>query len=450
MRKLTLIIALIAVFAISSVASAAVQSIRVSGEVNTYAIHRTNEDGFGMYTDDEAFLMSTIGLNFDVDLTENVAAYIALASMRDWDRANQGATSFDVGVAEAYITLSELLYQPLTLRIGAQPLYYGRGLIIGSNVQDPEVSIGADEYSLYDAFDAISATLDYAPWIVDLAAIKIDEGSGITTDNDRNVYFLNVGYDLENQYLAEIAGYFAADIERSTSVNTNEIYTIGARGSYLPIDNSLLFVELAHQFGEISGNTIVDTASTDTSGYISSGTNRDVDAWAAEVGGEYTWVDVLSSPKLGLKYTYLSGEENDNSGDYEAWTGNWMRKSDTAIYGWNGRIAGNTTADTSDAAASTNLHTILVSGKMNPLAAMDNEDVTLEVKYARFIFDEKPVDSSDDHAGDELDLNLTYNYTEDVEFGLLGAIFWPGDYYQDQGTGDSAVTEIVGSCKVTF
>lgn len=445
MRKLTFICALVIVFAISTVAFAEVQSIRVSGEINTYGIWRANDD-FGFYTagkdQSDQFIMSTIGLNFDADLTENVAAHLRLVSQRDWDRQSQGATSFDVGIAQAYITLSEMLYEPLTIKIGSMPLYYGRGLLIGYNLENADVegSIAADEYGLYGTFDAITATLDYAPWTIDFAAIKTDENQ-IDEQDDHDLYLVNVGYDFENEYAAEAEGYLLYDDDSNdtlTSDINNEIYTLGIRGSMAPVENSLIFGELAYQFGD----------------YNRSGTEVDVDALGIEVGGEYSWVDALTSPKLALQYTYLSGDKAGASGtdDYENFTATFCRKSDTAIYGWNGRLY--TSTEGNDTAANTNMHKILLTGNLKPLASIDNEDVNLEVKYAHFIFDEEPVAGKDDEAGDELNLNLTYNYTEDVQFGLLGAIFWPGEYYEDQNTSsttyDDTVKEIVGSCKVTF
>lgn len=457
MKKLTLICALVIVFAISAVASAEVQSIRVSGEINTYGIYRDDE-GIGIYLDadddNDQFIMSTIGLNFDADLTENVTAHLKLVSQRDWDRSNQGATSFDVGIAEAYITLREMLYEPLTVRIGSQPLYYGRGLLIGSNLQDVEGSIASDEYSLYDGFDAITATLDYAPWTIDIALIKIEENT-IDEQDDRGIGMINAGYDFENDYATEIEGYFALDYEGSSAVGikSNEIYTIGIRGSMAPVENSLIFAEVARQFGDVTVSPIQNTSNATDDGYLSNRSEEDnVEAFAFELGAEYAWIDVLTAPKIGFVYTYLSGEERAQDGDYEGFTANFMRKSDTAIYGWNGRLAGNNaTADGDDTPWTTNLKQILISGSFTPLAAMDVEDINLELKYAHFEFDEQPTADSDKEAGDELDINLTYDYTEDLQFGLLTAIFWPGDYYKQTSSAyDTTVYQVVGSCKLTF
>ena len=50
--------------------------------------------------------------------------------------------------------------------------------------------------------------------------------------------------------------------------------------------------------------------------------------------------------------------------------------------------------------------------------------------------------------GDEVDLQLTWDYTEDVQFGLLTGWFFPGDHFAS-GTDDVA-TDIVGTVKLSF
>jgi hypothetical protein len=52
------------------------------------------------------------------------------------------------------------------------------------------------------------------------------------------------------------------------------------------------------------------------------------------------------------------------------------------------------------------------------------------------------------NAGQELDLTLTYDYTEDVQFNLLSGMFVPGGAFIDQNS--HIATEVVGSMKVTF
>ena len=187
---------------------AEVQNVRVSGDITIRAFHRENLDlhadtatatqstevgsAAALNTtaalDNDNFIMSTVGINIGADLTENVSAFIRLASERDWNNTtNTGAGDFDL--SQAYITLKELFYSPLTLRIGQQPIVWGRGFILGSgllgniinNGDDRNASLSANEYTDFTAFDAIRATLDLSgfsgnmPLTADYVYIKVDE-----------------------------------------------------------------------------------------------------------------------------------------------------------------------------------------------------------------------------------------------------------------------------------
>jgi hypothetical protein len=221
----------------------------------------------------------------------------------------------------------------------------------------------------------------------------------------------------------------------------------------VPIENLDLYGEVAYQFGDwgtidyLNGNAVgVKTA--------------DIKSWGAEVGGDYLFANVTGAPQLGLCYSFRQGDDFDSNGNIQGdmenfWTP-FMRKSDTLIYGWNGRYFGNfwNSVDANDSAWDTNMHQILISGNVDPLAYWDIDDVHFGAKYAWFEFAEAPVNGSDEHAGDELDLSLTYDYTEDVQLGLVAGFFWPGDYYKVQrdaaGADDTLATHVCGSMKVTF
>ena len=98
--------------------------------------------------------MSTVETQIDADLTDNVSAVIRLVNQRDWNiyaksiipgttalgingRAGSGYTedddAFDLILDLAYVELKEFLYSPLTLKIGRQDLWFGKGLIVGAN-----------------------------------------------------------------------------------------------------------------------------------------------------------------------------------------------------------------------------------------------------------------------------------------------------------------------------
>ena len=79
-------------------------------------------------------------------------------------------------------------------------------------------------------------------------------------------------------------------------------------------------------------------------------------------------------------------------------------------------------------------------------------------KNAVFWFPEVPEDNLE--IGDEFDLTVTYDYSEDVTFGLLYAVFNPGDFFElasDEAPGAAnasvdldRASEVMGSVKVTF
>ncbi len=52
------------------------------------------------------------------------------------------------------------------------------------------------------------------------------------------------------------------------------------------------------------------------------------------------------------------------------------------------------------------------------------------------------------YLGAELDVGITWDYTEDVSFGVLAAWFFPGTFYYDQS--DSTATDLVGTVKLSF
>ncbi|MFH1857167.1 MAG: hypothetical protein ABH836_08125, partial [Candidatus Omnitrophota bacterium] len=196
---------------------------------------------------------------------------------------------------------------------------------------------------------------------------------------------------------------------------------------------------------------------------------------------EYLFAGVLGEPKLGVCYSFREGENYNNYGyaqdDYDAFYTPFTRKSDTAIFGHNGRYGiGNTAVpaagvpsnlyykngdfansrDNDDTAWDANMNQILVAGSIKPLAYLNIEDVNLGLKYAHFSFADAPISGASKTAGDEFDAMLTYDYTEDVQFNLLWAYFWPGNYYDRSetavggGEGAEETLLVESSVKVMF
>ena len=476
MKLLTAICALALVVSFAAVASAEVQNVKVSGDLTMYTIWRNNYDlgsnddivhlgvpglDVGVEAASQNWFQSAAEVQVDADLTDNVSTCIRMINQRDWDDPEVGSdytasvNTLDVLVDLAYVRLKEILYSPLTVTIGRQDLWFGQGFIVGAKQRDPSATIAANEYTVINSFDAIRATLDYNPWTIDLVYSKIEENSNESYDpigknDDVDLYIANVGYKFDS-YKGEVEAYYVGLFDRSDVValnESNETDTIGLRGSFDPIADMTIGAEGAYQFGDFAQATNDPKLSI---------IERDRHAWATDLSGEYRWPNVKWTPKLGLEYVYYSGEENDkftDSGDWRGWNPVFRGKTFSAIrefqniyYRTNFRTDSafyNYEQNPDQDSGMSNEHQIIVTGQLKP-----TENVTFDAEYAHFIQAQKsdPANTKAD-LGDELDFALTYNYTEDVTFGLLAAWFIPGSYFPN-GQDDTAA-DLVGSMKVSF
>jgi hypothetical protein len=366
--------------------------------------------------------------------------------------ANQNNDSYAVDIDLAYIQLKEFLYSPLTLRIGRQDLWFGRGFIVGRNIQDPGQNLYAPEYSEITSFDAVRATLDYDPWTIDLVYSKISENA-MRSDDDMDLVGVNVGYVFD-QYNAEAEAYYWLKQSRNpgagvgnswTSVNghiDNSVHTIGARGSFDPIEDWTVALEGAVQMGRYIGVNSQDA-------------ERDRHAWAidAELECRVFQDDFAWRPVLAVEYILYSGEKNPaNPGTNSDWTG-WdpmfRGKFDTAIREFQNVFYATTQASSP---SFTNQHQIIGKIVLEP-----TDDITVKAKYANFWLDKiyqenvggGVAENTNKHIGQEVDLQIIWDYTEDVSFGLLTAMFYPGNHFASFADNDPA-TDVVGTVKLSF
>ncbi|MBM3253118.1 MAG: hypothetical protein FJZ16_02550 [Candidatus Omnitrophica bacterium] len=485
MRLFTVLCIAALALAVALPVYAEVQNVKVGGDILIRGVHRDDYDfrndskDNNAATQDRSSLYNTVTrVNVNADLTDNVSTAVRLINERDWDVEGQANTDIDLDIAS--VTLKELIYSPLTLTLGRQEIKFGNGLVIADRNRpnySPSVrgtvdlatntaagrvgwtgpngtlTAGYGDLTLRKAFDAIRATLDYDKWTIDGVIIKINE-TGLNT-NDDDLCGVNVGYKFD-KYNAGLEGYLVYDRDESfnrtmlsnsgedilRTYEKSELYVIGLRGTIDPIENLNLNGEVAYQAGEIRDDTIGATEWIATSQTKA----RDRQAWAADVAGSYSWANVTYKPKLGLSYTYRSGEEAGNDGDYELWEPLFTDqvRGEIAKVALNGPNAGNTS----------NASIIGVNLSVKPieklLASLDYYHSWLAEKLSET---EPQYGATTNRKGkkdlaDEVDLNLTYNYTEDVSFGLLGAVLWPGDSFA--GGFDETAFETVGSVKVTF
>jgi hypothetical protein len=461
--------------------------------------------------DAEDFILSQVRLRVDADLTENVSAVVQLINERLWgaedeERQRQiagvtgglfGGSARPINLGEddltgdsmypsdteimldlAYFTMKEMLYEPLTMTIGRQPLRFGNALIIGD--PDPAVPIYApslvagalggayimggdgyvtdgglryiaDDLSKQKGFDAIRATLDYSPLVVDVVYSKVREGF-IEVADDIDVMGVNMAYQLDDTTLLEGYGWYKSqdmapmldltgfsgltpnDVERDDT--DDEVFTVGVRAETAVTDQISLFGEYAYQFGDAI-NVVNPLA---PGGLDPLDMHADRSAFAVQVGGSYQFDDDNNS-MVSASYTYLSSENDLEDDKWQQWDP--MFEDQRA-----GELANlfiNTGAQVIKASASTmpreDLTAILdvywYRATGTPIIQTYLEGAnpgSAYIAYATGPLSDQWywVDRDEKDLAWEADLSLVYDYTEDVQMGLVSAWFIPGDFFAGQ------------------
>ncbi|MCX5710692.1 MAG: alginate export family protein [Candidatus Omnitrophica bacterium] len=349
--------------------------------------------------------------------------------------------------------MKEFLYSPLTLTIGRQELHFGNDMIIGDPDTNNAVTTASPfngsgtglrdpDLSARKAFDAIRATLNYDvmsnPLVVDVVIAQV-KNTTFGNRDDENLYGVNVNYELNKKTTLE--GYWwersrgkvnTAAGTASNKSDRTDVY--GARIVNQSIKNLTAQVEAAMQLGN------VNTSSTIT---------QRRRAWATEAFLTYDLKDVKKvgkyKPTATALFAFFSGNK-DNSGN----------KTNKA---WDPMYENQKCGDLANALL--NQSNIMLTGGI--LTAKPVDDVTLKGEYYAYWWDkvfqqggtaqtiltgETLTMTDGKFVGQEIDLTATYDYTEDVQFALMGGMFMPGDSFDSINR--NTATEVIGSMKVTF
>ena len=415
-KKILLLLVLFSV-ALVGTTYAAVENIKVSGDINSEAVVRDINLGVagvvGVDNDDQ-FAFTQIRLRFDADLTEGVSAVVGLINERVWGQESVANTDLDLDLA--YVELKEFLYEQVSLTIGRQNLRYGNGLIIGDPDTNKTSALNSTTIggcsSLRKSFDAVKAAFDYAPFVIDLVYAKIAENT-LDMNDDVTLFGVNVSYVWDSYNGITEAYLFGSDKAPGNSNaaidSKSNVYVIGARNQLDLNDNLGLGLELAYQFGEYRANAT---------------RHPDLDAYAIQANAEYKVLNDYDA-KFGLQYTYLSGDDS-TSDDYNAWNPLFEDQTPGEILNI---LFGNT-----------NMQYLKAS-----VSAVPREDVTVGVNYTYARLAEKiatlplsvgpatgntyAINADKRDIGQEIDLVGVFDYTEDVQIKLAGGLFLPGHLF---------------------
>ncbi|MDD5583938.1 MAG: alginate export family protein [Candidatus Omnitrophica bacterium] len=441
-KKLFLLVALLAL-TLSVPAFAAVENIKVSGDILSQGIARDLSLGDGLkngnINDARHALSTQTRLRFDANLTENVSAVVRLLNERLW--GSEDTTNTDIQLDLAYVEMKEFLYQPLSLTVGRQLLRYGNGLIVG----DPDTNQTAtanvaqliQDLSLRKSFDAVKAVLDFSPFTFDFIYAKPYEGTTWIRD-DVSLWGVNAAYQWST-FNGITEGYFFGShnthdgnqnyVTIQVPENQSTTYVVGGRIQFDPIEKLMLGLEGAYQFGDITVPTLSDGTSPTMVDATTPREYRHLSAYAIEAMAEYKFMTKYD-PKIGIRYAYLSGHDDTDNSSFGGWDPMF---EDQAM----GEII-------NILFPNTNTNTVMLYGSMMP-----REDITLGLSYVYSQLAEQysnlttyspargpaianayQVDRNDRYLGSEVDAYALYDYTEDVQIKLTGAWFIPGDFFE--------------------
>ena len=473
MSKRLLIMA--AILLLSVPAFAAVENIKVSGDINEQFVLRDMAMGGTNFStnnlDAESYLLSQVRLRFDADLTENVSGVIRLIDERTWgsnhvsnsvsvgDDGNTlngyEYTQDDVGIDLAYIELKEFLYQPLSVIVGRQNLRYGSGLIVGDPDTNMMTANNSGEYvfgdlSLKKSFDAARVILDFSPWTIDGIYSKVNEHDTYK-HNSTDLWGINTNYQWGSFDGVSEIYYFGAQNNRDTLLYTkvnsqppeNQDITnvVGGRVQFNPLEKMTLGLEGAYQFGDVQISSVAANPA------------RHLSAYAIEAMAEYRFMTKYN-PILGLTYVYLSGNDDVDATSKDEHMGGWDPMFEDQSLG----------EITNLLFPNSNIQGARVNGSIMP-----REDITLGASYSWlklannvnynltttyspplgwYSQNDYSVNLNDTYLGSEVDAFATYDYTEDVQLKLTGAWFIPGDFFTDSN--DDVAYSVRGGINLNF
>jgi len=482
MKKL---IAFAIVALMASPAFAAIQNVKVSGDITSTYVDRytfnlgttLGSEGLGAggvgfkpvgLKKQNVFITQT-RLRVDADLSDNVSTTVGLINERAWGGEGTFATgstqkeNTDVQLYLASVTMRELLYSPLTVTVGRQIFNYGNGLIMGdggvNNQATGDLQFIAQDLTMRTAYDGVKAVLDYKPLTIDMFYFKNNQtlvnGNPISDNSSSDVYGFNANYQLGDSMNTVFETYMFSRIDGNnqagvTSNKGNNLFVPGLRASTNPVKGLNVQGELAWQLGNkavittVNGNTDVEQAEKRT-------------AMAAQFLTSYALpVEEKYKPTVNASYTYVSGDKDSTANygsvpfssakTYSAWDPFNENQGSGTIY--------NTLFPLS------NMHIVSVGASVNPL-----EDVTAAFSWSG-LWDASTFGPSNKLAifqpdgggatinpaskggarglGDEYDVNLTYNYTEDVTFGVSLGWFVPGNVFtsNNNNTASQALADV--------
>jgi len=442
--RILCLLAVVALVAMTVPSFAAVENVKVGGDIVVKFIERAN---FDLQSDNgpdgEHYIYSGTRVFVSADLTDNVSTMIRVINERDWGNDEALDSTGTVLLYLAYVKFTDFLTKNLVMTVGRQEIQFGDGFIIGSRFRAydyPANGTVAYDLGLMKAFDAVK--LDYAiegtPVSISAFRAKISEsynGSGYPLYGDLDLYGITVPVKCEKFY---VEPYFTDAVVTHNELNQ---MTAGLRAGVMPIEGLDIKGEFAKQFG--TADALVQ--------YFG-GTTGDFKGWAGTLGVGYTF-QVPMKPMIAASYERCSAMKEPTSPATDVKS--WVPVFPSNIADRVGKIAYPALFQMGDGASTWNsaandgvsgLQVIKLAFAVQPV---DKLGVALNLFNLRAV--ETPA-GVDKEFGTEADLALSYKYTDDVTFGVDAGYLWAGDCVKDElgGSGDANAWQLIASMNVSF
>lgn len=449
MKKLLTILAAVMLLGLVVPAFSAVENVKVGGDIVVKGIYRNNFDMtkkaavVGAAGDGNSYIYTGARVYVSAELSDNVSAMVRFIDERDWS----GLVGVDVASRVvltdlAYVKVSDLVVPGLNLTVGRQEIQIGDGLVVGSQYRAGNNFVASSyyyDYGLQKAFDAIK--VDYAftaaPVTVTAFKAKITEAydNGVVAvpffgplgnANDGDLYGLDVV--IKGESVTVNPYYVYETISVNGTQDSNILSTAGIKAAWNPMEALALSGEYAKQFG--SNKTVVG--------------NPDYEGWALVLGASYKF-NTNMAPVVSAMYADFSGQKATAT-DIKQWVPVFPSNIASRV----GKIAYPALFAGGEGALVLGGGSGVRTLKLG-LALQPTEKVGLTLDWFNLTAKETPT-GVDDSVGNEIDLGITYQYSEDLSFGLDLGYFMTGDYIEDTvGAGnDKNAWQAIATMKVAF
>ena len=411
-----------------------------------------NEIGSGFGWDDRGYGLAQTSqwtrLHLKADLSGNVGAYVELDRVNVWGDAFRSdyltgsdfRSDTDQGVAlyQAYVEANEVGGAPLRLRIGRQEIQMGNGWLVGANDDGPAPSWGL-------SFDAIRLTYESDPFSLDIWTAKLAERNLREEDADTDFYGLYGSYSgmesividaywlwirdasaMESTQLGLVEESLEHLLHLDTYENNTNLHTLGARvaGNQESLDFE---VEVAHQWGDAAqlGSRFTPVRYGDE--------KAEHDSWGCNLELGYS-LNIKGQPRLYAGYAYLGGEDQRDI-SFAQWVGSLFNPlyAPEASVSFNRLFSNHSYSGILDGTDMSNAHIVHCGVEFTPTETLE---IGIDWGWYRVAAPfHRPLlpflgflsTPNDANLGMELDTNITYHYSEALQFTIGWDHLFVGD-----------------------